>query len=107
MWMWCFPGLMSVYLCRANLCRANPCPLTNSLPGIWLSCCGGGPARALARGWGVWARVARRRAPQAVSAAEVCVLRCYFGDEGGVREGFYCTLYVSGYGNDGARGRQR
>ena len=47
-----------------------------------------------------------RRAPQAVSAAEVCVRRCYFGDEGGVREGFYCTLYVSGYGNDGARARQ-
>jgi hypothetical protein len=34
------------------------------------------------------------------------VRRCYFAEEGGVREGFYCTLYVSGYGNDGASARQ-
>jgi len=34
------------------------------------------------------------------------VRRCYFGEEGGVREGFYCTLYVSGYGNDSASARQ-
>ena len=47
-----------------------------------------------------------RRAPETPSAAEVCVRRCYFGEEGGVREGFYCTLYVSGYGNDGASARQ-
>ncbi len=47
-----------------------------------------------------------RRAPEAASSAEVCVRRCYFREEGGVREGFYCTLYVSGYGNDGASARQ-
>ena len=47
-----------------------------------------------------------RRAPEAASSAEVCVRRCYFGEEGGIREGFYCTLYVSGYGNDGASARQ-
>ncbi|HEX7424758.1 MAG TPA: hypothetical protein VF311_12865 [Terriglobales bacterium] len=47
-----------------------------------------------------------RRAPETPSAAEVCVRRCYSGEEGGVREGFYCTLYVSGYGNDGASARQ-
>jgi hypothetical protein len=47
-----------------------------------------------------------RRAPETPSGAEVCVPRCYFGEEGGVREGFYCTLYVSGYGNNGARARQ-
>jgi len=47
-----------------------------------------------------------RRAPETPSAAEVCVRRCYFAEEGGVREGFYCTLYVSGYGNDGASARQ-
>jgi hypothetical protein len=46
------------------------------------------------------------RAPETPSAAEVCVRRCYFGEEGGVREGFYCTLYVSGYGNDEASARQ-
>jgi hypothetical protein len=47
-----------------------------------------------------------RRVPETPSAAEVCVRRCYFGEEGGVREGFYCTLYVSGYGNDEASARQ-
>jgi hypothetical protein len=47
-----------------------------------------------------------RRAPEIPSAAEVCVRRCYFGEEGGVQEGFYCTLYVSGYGNDAASARQ-
>jgi hypothetical protein len=47
-----------------------------------------------------------RRAPETPSAAEVCVRRCYFGKEGGVREGFYCTLYVSGYGTDGTSARQ-
>jgi hypothetical protein len=47
-----------------------------------------------------------RRAPETPSAAEVYVRRCYFGEEGGVREGFYCTLYVSGYGNDEASARQ-
>jgi len=47
-----------------------------------------------------------RRAPESPSAAEVCVRRCYYGEEGAIREGFYCTLYVSGYGNDGASARQ-
>jgi len=47
-----------------------------------------------------------RRAPDTPSVAEVCVRRCYFGDDGDVREGFYCTLYVSGYGNDKANSRQ-
>jgi hypothetical protein len=47
-----------------------------------------------------------QRAPETPSAAEVCVRRCYFAEEGGVREGFYFTLYVSGYGNDGTSARQ-
>ena len=47
-----------------------------------------------------------RRVPETPSAAEVCVRRCYFGEGGGVRQGFYCTLYVSGYGNDSASARQ-
>jgi hypothetical protein len=47
-----------------------------------------------------------RRVPDTPSAAEVCARRCYFGEEGDVREGFYCTLYVSGYGNDEASARQ-
>ncbi len=47
-----------------------------------------------------------RRVPELPSAAEVCVRRCYFAEEGGVREGFYYTLYVSGYGDDEASARQ-
>jgi hypothetical protein len=47
-----------------------------------------------------------RRVPETQSAAEVCVRRCYFGEDSGVREGFYCTLYASGYGSDEASARQ-
>jgi len=47
-----------------------------------------------------------QRAPETPSAAEVCVRRCYFAEDGGVREGCYCTLYVNGYGNDEAGARQ-
>src|SRR6202158_810151 len=47
-----------------------------------------------------------RRAPDTPSAAEVCVRRCYFVEDSGVREGFYCTLYVSGYGSDDASARR-
>jgi hypothetical protein len=46
-----------------------------------------------------------QRAPETPSATEVCVRRCYFAEEGGVREGCYCTLYVNGYGNDEASAR--
>jgi hypothetical protein len=41
-----------------------------------------------------------RRAPDMPSAAEICVRRCYYDNAGVIREGFYCTLYISGYGND-------
>jgi len=47
-----------------------------------------------------------RRTPETASALEVCVRRCYFAEDGGVREGFYCTLYVIGYGRDEAAARQ-
>jgi len=47
-----------------------------------------------------------RGTPETPSATEVCVRRCYFRDGGGVREGFYFTLYVSGYGNDDANARE-
>lgn len=43
-----------------------------------------------------------RRAPKIAAAVEVCMRRCYFHDDGETRDGFYCTLYVSGYGNDEA-----
>jgi hypothetical protein len=43
-----------------------------------------------------------RRAPETPSSAEVCVRRCYFAEdaERPVQQGFYFTLYVSGYGDD-------
>jgi len=47
-----------------------------------------------------------RRAQESPSAAEVCVRRCYFEQDGRVQEGFYLTLYVSGYGSDAASARK-
>jgi len=46
-----------------------------------------------------------RRTPESPFSVEVCVRRCYFAQEGGVGEGCYSTLYVSGYGKDGASAR--
>jgi len=40
------------------------------------------------------------RVPDTSSSAEVCVRRCYHEDAAGSKEGFYCTLYVNGYGGD-------
>jgi len=36
----------------------------------------------------------------------VNVRRCYYAGDGDVEEGFYFTLYVSGYGNDEDGARQ-
>ena len=47
-----------------------------------------------------------RRAPETSSTAEVCLRRCYYGQDSSVREGFYFTLYVSGYGNDETSARR-
>jgi len=41
-----------------------------------------------------------RRAPGIAASAEICVRRCYFVAPSHAAEGFYFTLYVSGYGND-------
>lgn len=41
-----------------------------------------------------------KRAPEMNSSAEVCLRRCFFEEAGKAREGFYFTIYVSGYGND-------
>jgi hypothetical protein len=48
-----------------------------------------------------------RRAPELPSSAEACVRRCFFDHNSEVQEGFYVTLYVSGYGDDEASARQR
>jgi hypothetical protein len=44
--------------------------------------------------------------PEIPSAAEVYIRRCYFSQPSGVQQGFYCTLYVHGYGNDASIARQ-
>jgi len=44
-------------------------------------------------------------APEISSRVEVCVRRCYFTNDGNVREGLYFTLYAFGYGNDDATAR--
>jgi hypothetical protein len=41
-----------------------------------------------------------RRAPEIGAAVEICVRRCFFGGAGEKPEGFYFTVYVSGYAND-------
>ena len=43
-----------------------------------------------------------RRAPEIAAAVEICVRRCFFAEAGDTREGYYFTVYVSGYGNDDA-----
>ena len=48
-----------------------------------------------------------RRAPEMSAAAEVCVRRCFFGEDGEAREGFYLTVYVNGYGDDEAAAQKR
>jgi hypothetical protein len=49
------------------------------------------------------------RAPETPSAVEVCVRRCYFtesNDKGGeVEEGFYCSMFLSGFGNEEVNAR--
>jgi hypothetical protein len=47
-----------------------------------------------------------RRAPEISSSVEVCIRRCFFGDAGETREGFYFTAYITGYGSDEAAARR-
>ena len=48
-----------------------------------------------------------RLAPNDSSAAEICVRRCYFQEACAIQDGFYFTLYVSGYGCDESSARQK
>jgi len=47
-----------------------------------------------------------QRAPETPSAVEICVRRCFFAAPAGVHDGFYCTLYVTGFGGDEPSARQ-
>ena len=46
-------------------------------------------------------------ATQIPAAAETLIRRCYFHQDDGLREGFYFTLYLFGYGDDKEECRQR
>lgn len=46
------------------------------------------------------------RVPEMSASVEVCLRRCFFEQAGQAREGFYFTIYVSGYGNDLAAARK-
>lgn len=48
-----------------------------------------------------------KRAPEIPASAQFLLRRCYFRDGEGIREGFYLTLYVFGYGSDEAKARQQ
>ncbi|HUN89155.1 MAG TPA: hypothetical protein VMU28_10215 [Terriglobales bacterium] len=48
-----------------------------------------------------------RRAPELPASMEAIIRRAHFEDpDGNVREGFYFTLYVTGYGEDAAEAKQ-
>ena len=48
-----------------------------------------------------------QRAPEIPSAAEFLIRRCYYRGEEGIRDGFYITFYLFGYGEDEIQSRQR
>ena len=47
-----------------------------------------------------------KRAPEIPAAAEFLIRRCYFHQGGKVRDGFYFTAYLFGYGDDEVQSRQ-
>jgi hypothetical protein len=48
-----------------------------------------------------------KKAPEIPASAELLVRRCYYHLEAEIREGFYVTFYLFGYGEDDAQARQR
>lgn len=48
-----------------------------------------------------------RRAPEIPAAAEFLVRRGYYHQDGTLRDGFYLTFYLFGYGDDESQARQR
>jgi hypothetical protein len=47
-----------------------------------------------------------KRAPEIPAAVELLIRRCFYHGGGEIREGFYITLYVVGYGDDEPLARQ-
>jgi hypothetical protein len=48
-----------------------------------------------------------KQVPEIPAAAEFLIRRCYYPDEKGIRDGFYITFYLFGYGDDESRSRER
>ena len=48
-----------------------------------------------------------QRAPEIPAAAEFLIRRCYYHEKEGIRDGFYITFYLFGYGEDESQSRQR
>lgn len=46
-----------------------------------------------------------KRVPEIPAAAEFLLRRCYYHENKGVRDGFYVTFYLFGYGEDEAKAR--
>jgi hypothetical protein len=48
-----------------------------------------------------------KRVPEIPSAAELIIRRCFYHTTSGMRDGFYLTFYLFGYGDDETQARQR
>lgn len=48
-----------------------------------------------------------KKAPEIPAAAEFLIRRCYYHVADGLRDGFYITFYLFGYGEDEPQARQR
>jgi hypothetical protein len=48
-----------------------------------------------------------KRVPEIPVAAELIIRRCFYHETGMVRDGFYVTFYLFGYGDDEPQARQR
>jgi hypothetical protein len=48
-----------------------------------------------------------KQVPEIPAAAELIIRRCFYHETGMVRDGFYVTFYLFGYGDDEATARQR
>jgi len=48
-----------------------------------------------------------KQVPEIPAAAEFIIRRCYYHDAEGIRDGFYITFYLFGYGDDEVQARQR
>jgi hypothetical protein len=46
-------------------------------------------------------------ATEVAATLEACIRRCYFVHGGSTQDGFYCTIYVSGFGSDENDARQQ